>query len=424
MTRDVNLFADSKNVNEGSLYQKSLLSNGIRVVSEKIPYVRSVSIGVWIEAGTRDEPAEKNGIAHFLEHMVFKGTKTRTSFELADTLEALGGSLNAFTSKEITSFYAHVLDEHLEIAVDILADLLNHPLFDSQELEKEKNVVIEEIKDLEDAADDLIFDYFFEDIFSPHSLSFPTLGKKEIVRNFRREDLIEFREKNYTSNRIIIVAAGNIEHEILVDLCEKYFSQDQSFSRRNLLEFPPEKPARLERNYHGQQAHVCIGCRTIPYSAPGKYPLLLTNTILGTGMSSRLFQTLREKYGLVYSVFSFADFFIDTGVFGVYFGTDEENIERSIELINSELTKLLNHELKEDELFKRQSQLKGNLLLGLESTSNRMERLAKMEIYSHGFHTLDDVIQSIDQVKLDDVFKIANDYFHPNRLYQTIIRPD
>ncbi len=418
------MFADSKNVNEGSLYRKSVLSNGIRVVSEKIPYVRSVSIGVWIEAGTRDEPPEKNGIAHFLEHMVFKGTKTRTPFELADTLEALGGALNAFTSKELTSFYAHVLDEHLEIAVDILADLLNNPLFDPQELEKEKNVVIEEIKDLEDAPDDLIFDYFFEDVFSPHSLSLPTLGKKEIVGKFRREDLIEFKENNYTSDRIIIVAAGNIEHEKLVDLCGKYFSQNRTSSKRNLLKFSPEKPARLERTYHGQQAHVCIGCRTIPYSAPGKYPLLLTNTILGGGMSSRLFQTLRERYGLVYSVFSFADFFMDTGVFGVYFATDEKNIERSIELINSEFTKLLNNELEEDELFKRQSQLKGNLLLGLESTSNRMERLAKMEIYFQGFHTLDDVIQSIDQVKLEDVFNIASDYFHPTRLYQTIIRPN
>ncbi len=417
------MFSDSKNVNEGSLYRKSVLPNGIRIVSEKIPYVRSVSIGVWIEAGTRDELSEKNGIAHFLEHMVFKGTKTRTPFELADTLEALGGALNAFTSKELTSFYAHVIDEHLEIAIDILADLLNNPLFDSRELEKEKNVVIEEIKDLEDAPDDLIFDYFFDDLFSPHPLSLPTLGKKEIVQNFDRNDLISFKQKNYTSNRIVIAAAGNIEHQQLVDLSGKYFSESHSFSKRNFSTLPPKKPIRKERSCRAQQAHVCIGCQTIPYSSPEKYPLLLANTILGTGMSSRLFQTLREKYGLVYSVFSFTDFFVDTGVFGVYFATDDKKIDQSIELINKEFHKLLNKQLQEDELTKRQSQLKGNLLLGLESTSNRMERLAKMEIYSHGFHTLDDVIRSINQVKLEDIFTIAAHYFHPDKLHQTIIRP-
>jgi len=417
------LFEDSKNINEGSLYRKTILSNGLRVISEKIPYVRSVSIGLWIEAGTRDEPIQKNGIAHFLEHMVFKGTKTRSAFKLADTLEALGGALNAFTGKELTSFYAHVLDEHLEVAVDILADLLQNPLFDSLELEKEKNVVIEEIKDLEDAPDDLIFDYFFQDVFSHHPLSFPTLGKEDIVRSFKREDLLEFKEKNYTSNRIVIAAAGNIEHQQLVDLAGKYFSKIKTYSERDLSKLPEEGPARHERTYHAQQAHVCMGCRTMPYSAPEKYPLLLANTILGAGMSSRLFQTLREKYGLVYSVFSFTDFFIDTGVFGVYFGTDKKNIDRAIELTNSEFNRLLNKELLEDELAKRQSQLKGNLLLGLESTSNRMERLAKMEIYFHGFHTLDDVIQSIDQVTLEDIFIVANNYFDSSRLYQTIIRP-
>ncbi|NOY77570.1 MAG: insulinase family protein [Calditrichaeota bacterium] len=417
------MFANSKNVNEGSLYRKTVLPNGLRVISEKIPYVRSVSIGLWIEAGTRDEPAQKNGIAHFLEHMVFKGTKTRSAFKLADTLEALGGALNAFTGKELTSFYAHVLDEHLEVAVDILADLLENPLLDPQDIEKEKNVVIEEIRDLEDAPDDLIFDYFFQDIFSNHPLSFPILGQEKIVREFERRDLIEFKENNYTSNRIIIAAAGNIDHQQLVDLAGKYFSGIKTTSQRELLALPEERPERHIRTYRAQQAHVCMGCRTVPYSAPEKYPLLLVNTILGAGMSSRLFQTLREKYGLVYSVFSFTDFFMDTGVFGIYFGTDKGNIDQAIELTANEFNRLLNKELQEDELAKRQSQLKGNLLLGLESTSNRMERLAKMEIYFQGFQTLDDVIQSINEVTLEDIFDVAESYFNSHRIYQTIIRP-
>ncbi|GBD95048.1 protease 3 precursor [bacterium BMS3Abin05] len=416
--------SQNKNVNESSLYKKTVLSNGIRVVSEKIPYVRSVSIGIWIEAGTRDETEETNGIAHFSEHMLFKGTKKRNTFEIADALESLGGGLNAFTGKELTSYYAHVLDEHLDMAMDVLTDLILNPLLDPKELEKEKNVVLEEIKDFEDALDELIFDFFFQDLFSPHPISFSTLGKKEVVQGFKRDDLIQFMRSHYSANRIVIAAAGNLEHQQLVDLTGKYFSSLNSFSTRKLKDYPEDKPARRERTGHTQLTHICVGCRAIPYTHEKKYPLLLTNTILGAGMSSRLFQTLREQYGLAYSVFSFSDFYLDTGVFGVYVGTDEKNIDQSIELIINEFNKLRDKKLKEEELTRRQSQLKGNLLLGLESTSNRMDRLAKMEIYLHEFHTLDDVIHEIDQVRLKDVIETAETFFTPEKVYQTIVKPN
>ncbi len=390
-------------------------------MTEKIPYVRSVSLGIWVEAGTRDETPEKNGLAHFLEHMVFKGTENRNAFEIADTLESLGGSLNAFTSKELTSYYAHVLDEHVGIAMDVLSDLILHPLFDPEDIKKEKNVVIEEIRDMEDTPDDLIFEYFFRDLFHPHPLSFSTLGQKEIVRNLTRNDLLEFLKSEYTANRIIVAAAGNVEHAQVVDLAATYFSNLPSGGKRDLGKLP--EPGANIHFWPGnaQQTHMCLGCQTVPYNHPKRHSLLLLNTILGGGMSSRLFQLLREKYALAYSVFSFADFYLDTGVFGVYIGTDESKIDKTIDLILQEFEKLPRD--KFEEIEKKKSELKGNLLLGLESTSNRMSRLAKMEIYFNEFHTLDDVIHSIEGVTVQDVLSTAEEFLNRERLVETIMKP-
>ncbi len=408
-------------MNEGSLYQKTVLPNGLRVVTEKIPYVRSVSLGIWVEAGTRDESPEKNGIAHFLEHMVFKGTENRNAFEIADALESLGGNLNAFTSKELTSYYAHVLDEHVGVAMDVLSDLILHPLFDPADIEKEKSVVIEEIRDMEDTPDDLIFEYFFHDLFHPHALSLSTLGKKDIVRSFSRDDLWQFLQSQYTANRILIAAAGNVEHQEIVDLAERYFSHLLTH-RKRLLEPVPNVEARTHL-WEGtaQQSHICLGSQTVPYDHPKRYPLLLLNTILGSGMSSRLFQLLREEYALAYSVFSFADFYLDTGILGVYIGTDESKVDDTLGLISQEFEHLRHDTI--GELEKKKSELKGNLLLGLESTSNRMSRLAKMEIYLQRFNTLDDVIRSIENVSVEDVLEVVEEFLTEERLVKTIMKP-
>ncbi len=415
--------ASNQNVNESSLYQKTVLSNGLRIVTEKIPYVRSVSIGLWIEAGTRDELPEQNGIAHFLEHMVFKGTENRNAFEIADALESLGGNLNAFTSKELTSFYAHVLDEHVGIALDVLSDLILHPLFDRAEIEKEKNVVIEEIRDMEDTPDDLIFEYFFQDLFRPHPLSLSTLGKKEIVAKLTRQDLLNFLQNHYTPNRIVLAAAGNVEHEQIVELADKYFSHLSGQSQRHLGNLPELRAGRYFWESTAQQTHICLGCPVIPYNHPKRHALLLLHTILGSGMSSRLFQLLREQYALAYSVFSFADFYLDTGVFGVYIGTDDSKIDAALKLIHGTFQDLRRKKMDPTELEKKKSELKGNLLLGLESTSNRMSRLAKMEIYLNKFNTLDDVIHDIEKVTLEQILSVTEEFFSEKRMVETILKP-
>ncbi|RKY81082.1 hypothetical protein DRQ00_00675 [candidate division KSB1 bacterium] len=409
-----------------SIYNKSTLTNGIRVISEQIPHVRSVSIGVWIIAGSRDETEENNGIAHFIEHMAFKGTQKRKTYEIAEALESVGGHLNAFTSKELTCFYAHVLDENLNMAVDVLSDIVLNSLFSEEEIEKEKNVVIEEINDLEDSPDELIHEYFVRDLYYPHPLSFSILGKRENVQNYHRDDLLDFIKQNYTPNRILIAAAGNVNHKALVEICDKYFGnyRNNSLSNRQLLKIPEEKPKiSVIENPNINQAHICIGARSVEYTNPKKFSLLVLNTILGSGMSSRLFQSVRETHGIAYSVYSFFDFLMDTGMFGVYIATDRNKIDQAISLTKSEFERLKTEPIPKEELQKRKYQLKGNLMLGLEGTANRMNRLAKMGIYLDTFVTLDDTLNYIDKVTSPDILEAANELFTPEKLYTTILKP-
>lgn len=405
-------------------YRKTILDNGIRVVTERIPHVRSVSIGIWIQAGTCDEAPEYNGVAHFVEHMVFKGTETRSSLEIADAIESLGGSINAFTSKELTCFYAQVLDENIEVALEILSDLVLHPRLDENDIEREKGVVLEEIMELEDTPSELVHEIFIQDLFKPHPLSFSILGTKETVQRLGREDILRFMSENYSANRVVVAAAGNLDHNHVVRLAEKFLGRLSSASSRNLPELPPERPATNVVKNRFQQAHICIGRRAFHYTHPRRYPLLLLNTILGYGMSSRLFQNIREKHGLAYSIYSFADFLKDTGIFGVYLGTDPENIDLSVELVKKELKDLKENHLDNGELEKRKNQLKGNLILGLESTSGRMNRLAKMEIYRGDFLSIEIIIQSINAVTEEDIHSVAEELFDDHQLYLTILKPE
>jgi predicted Zn-dependent peptidase len=404
-------------------YKKSLLENGIRVVSEKIPYVHSVSIGIWILAGTIDESIENNGVAHFVEHMVFKGTKKRSSLEIADSLEALGGHLNAFTGKELTCYYAHILDENIEIAVDVLSDLVLNPKLLTEDIEKEKRVVLEEISELDDTPDELIHEHFIESLFQPHPLSFSTLGKKSTIKSLGKKHIKDFIRENYTGNRIVISAAGNVEHETIVDLVTKYLSKLPKLSKRNKTIIPKEhfQKRYFENSY--QQAHICIGRRSFSYSDPKRYAMLLLNTILGFGMSSRLFQNIREKHGLAYSIYSFSDFLEDTGIFGVYLGTDKDKIDLAIDLVLKELKQFKFNKIEESELNKRKNQLKGNLLLGLESTSNRMNRLARTEINYGDFFSIDSIITSIDKVTNVQISELADWLFQNEKLTTIIFKP-
>jgi predicted Zn-dependent peptidase len=390
-------------------YQKTVLTNGIRIVTETIPYVRSVSCGVWIDVGSRDEDEEMNGISHFIEHMVFKGTKKYSNLQIARSLESVGGYLNAFTTKEHTCFYARILDAHMNKAIDVLSDIVQHPIFDPKEIEKERSVVLEELKNIEDDPDDIIHDYLERSVYYKHPLGFPVIGRADSIRKFNRDNMFHYMKNHFLPERMVVAAAGNLVHEKLVE------EVDARFKVRGVKrEFHRQQGPRENHSSHEvferphTQAYVCIG--TIGYSVRNKlrYPLLVLNTMLGDGMSSRLFQNIREKYGFAYAVYSFANLLSDTGNFGVYIGTDNENVDRSLDLIYKEFSSLREKGSGRAELERTKTQMKGSMMLGLENMSNRMMRLGSSELYFREFLTLDDVIRKIDNVHNEHIAEVAN----------------
>jgi predicted Zn-dependent peptidase len=408
-----------------STYRKSTLDNGIRVVTEEIPYVRSVSFGVWINVGSRDETAQTNGISHFLEHMMFKGTRNYSVGEIARSLESVGGYLNAFTSKEHTCFYARSLDAHLSRAVRVIADLVQNPRFDVKEIEKEKLVILEEIKNIEDDPDDLIHDYFDAALYHDHSLAFPVIGKAENIRRFTRDDLRAHQAAHYVPDRMVIAAAGNIRHEQVVCLVEEQFTI-RNRHRKIGARTTGWKPQHSTTQVHPKpitQAHVCTGTVAYGVRSAQRYPLLMLNALLGEGMSSRLFQSLRERYGYAYSVYSFVNTLSDTGNVGIYIGMDANNIDASMSVIRRELDKLRRTSVGRLELQRTKAQIKGSMMLSLESMSSRMMRLGTGEMYYGRHITLDEIVNKIDEVTLDDIHRVANNLLDLDRFSTIIIRP-
>ncbi len=410
-------------MDQHSQFQKTVLPGGVRVVSEWIPQVRSVALGFWVEAGTRDELPEENGISHFIEHMLFKGTARHTAAEIAESLEAVGGHLNAFTGKEATCYYAHHLDEHLPIAVEIVCDLLTGSLFDQQEIAKEKSVVIEEINAVDDTPEDLIHELFYHDLFPSHALGTSTLGTRETVSSFTRGQLLDYMRRHYAQNRLVIAAAGNVDHEELLALLQGRLAALPETSE-HLLVAPS-----CERNLHsikedvGSQTHICLGTRALRFEDQRKFHFLTMNTLFGGGMSSRLFQNIRERHGLAYSIYSFHDFMYDTGIFGTYLGTDPERETQAVSLLKEEIRRLRDEPIPANELGRTKNQLKGSLMLGLESTSSRMNRLANMEIYLSRYYSLDEVLEGIAQVTSAGIQQLAADLFELDQLTLTVIRP-
>ncbi|MBI5464021.1 MAG: insulinase family protein [Ignavibacteriales bacterium] len=407
-------------------YAKTVLPNGLRIVSEEIPHVRSVSVGVWIDSGSRDETVANNGISHFIEHVVFKGTEKRSVREIAQSLEAVGGYLNAFTGKEHTCFYARTLDEHAGLAIDVLSDLMLHPVFPTKELEKEKAVVIDELRHSEDDPDDIIHDYFEKALYGSHPLGFPVIGTEQNLRSFNRNELIGFRAKTYVPPRVLIAAAGRISHEHLVDLTEKYFSFAAASSNVEPARRKPT-PLKGQRNVLSkpiQQAHVCMGTTSFNITNRNRYPMLVLNTLLGDGMSSRLFQNIREKYGFAYTVYSFTNLISDTGSFGTYVGTDHRHVEKSIALVWKELDKLKTRLVSKSELQRTKAQLKGSMMLSLESIPNRMIRLGSSELYFGELNSLDAITKKIDAVMPDSIQDIAQELFQEDRFSTVIFTPN
>lgn len=407
-------------------YRKTILPGGIRVVSEEIPHVRSVSIGVWIDVGSRDETEPTNGISHLIEHMVFKGTANRSVREIARSIESVGGYLNAFTSKEHTCYYARVLDEHTPLALDVISDLILHPLFPEKELEKERGVIIEELKNAEDDPDDIIHDNFEKAIFGSHPLGFAVIGTEKNLRTLSRNDLLRYHRQHYVGQKMVVAAAGNIRHENLLDLVKEYFDETPANTLSNgdrRMKPQLRQTDRIEISKPIQQAHVCLGRPTFGIKNKLRFPLMTLNTLLGDGMSSRLYQNIREKYGFAYSVYSYANLMSDAGTFAAYIGTDKSHIDASIDLILKELTKLKNKHVGNAELLRTKAQLKGSMMLSLESMPSRMMRLGSSELYFGELMSLDSIVREIDAVSSEQLHDLTNGIFDVNKFSFVVFNP-
>lgn len=392
-------------------FYRSRLSNGIPIVAANIPYLRSVSIGIWFKVGSRNETPELNGIFHFLEHLAFKGTKRRSAHQIAIEMDSIGGHINAFTSREYTCYTAKVLDEHLPIAIDVLSDILLHSVFDPKEIERERKVILEEINMVEDTPDDLIFDMLYHDVWSNHSLGLPTQGFPETVKKISRQDILSHMERFYSSNNVIISIAGNIDFSDSVDLLEKHFCKFKSGEKIDPGSVHKMKIGTVCKYKKLEQVHVCLATAGIKTNDKQRYECYLLNAILGGSMSSRLFQKIREEKGLAYSVHSINSNYRDTGMFMVYAATGIKNYTTVVELIVQELKEITNNKVDAKELEKAKNQLKGGLMLSLESSGSRMVQLAKEEMYFKKHFTLDEMIKSIDAVTAGGIKNLANRLF-------------
>ncbi|HET9491176.1 MAG TPA: pitrilysin family protein [Methylomirabilota bacterium] len=404
-------------------YRKSLLPNGIRVITEEMSHVRSVAVGVWVETGSRHEPDERAGISHLIEHLVFKGTATRSAEEIARTMDSVGGQMDAFTTKEHTCFYVQVLDEHLPLAVDLLTDILLHPRFDADELEREKSVVLQEIKMVEDTPDDLIHDLFSAHVWAGHPLGRPILGSREAVEAYRRELVHAHFVGHYVPPKIIIAVAGNVTHARAVELFGAGFDGFRLPAVEPPSQLPVMRPGVNIVPKPLEQVHLVIGFPGLSHGAPERYALFLLNDIVGGSMSSRLFQEVRERQGLAYSIHSGVQPFRDTGLLYIYAATDSANFSKVLKALLKELRDLKKNGVSVDELKRAKDHLKGSLMLSLESTSSRMNRLAKHEMHLGSFLTMDAMLASIDGVRHEEVQALVSDLLDEERLALTTYGP-
>ena len=402
--------------------ERAELPNGLVVVTEKMPHVRSVSVGIWLGTGSRGESPERNGIAHFIEHMVFKGTERRTAEEIAQSVDSVGGMLDAFTAKEMTCFNAKVLDEHLPIAFDVLSDLVLRPRFDEADITKEKQVVLEEIKMEEDNPEYLIHELFTQNFWRDHPLGMPILGTPETVSQFSQGAVSECFEEWYAPNRVVITAAGNLEHARLVDLVVREFD-GATRSPNAPRPTPPETHACVEQRDKKEleQVHILLGVPSYPLAHERRYAASLLNVILGGGMSSRLFQNIRERQGLAYAIESDLSPYTDSGVLSVYAGTSRESATKLIRSVCEEFRGVRGDGVSAEELRRAKDHLKGSMMLSLESTSARMSNLARQAMYLHRYISLDEMLASIEAVTREEVHAIARDFFEPGRITLTVL---
>ena len=405
-------------------YYLTTLPGGTKIVSEFIPHVQSFTLGFWFNVGARDESVRNNGISHFIEHMLFKGTKKRSAKMIAEEIESYGGYLNAFTSKEHTCYYSKGLSENLGRTFSVLSDLIQNPLFKEIHIRKEAGVVIDELKDIDDNPEELLYDKFEEIIFNGSKLSFPVIGKENNIRNFNSNTLFNYHGKNYNTDGLLIVASGNLRHDELIKLTEKYITEGKAGRKRSREQFQTNKVKDIFIEKDVQQVHTIIGRATYGYNDKKRIPVRFLSALLGEGSSSRLFLAVREKLGITYQINSFLNSYNDTSAFGVYFSTNQNQYAKVIDIIYREFKKLKDIPITEKELKKVKEYLKGGVVLSLESTTNRMMRIANSILYYDKVFSIEDYLSKIEKITVEDVQRTAKELLNDSKLIKVILKSD
>lgn len=407
------------------MFIREHLKNGIRIVAEEIKYVNSVSIGIWVKTGSRYENSLNNGVSHFIEHMLFKGTNKRSAKEIANSIDKIGGQLNAFTAKECTCFYAKVLDSHFDIALDVLSDMFLNSSFSQVEIEKEKGVVLEEINMYEDSPEDLVHDIFTQTVWADNPLGMSILGTEDSLNALTRDNIIDYFNKNYTPNNIVISIVGNFDKNIVFEEIEKVFG---SYNPKNTVRENGSNPNFISnciiKNKDTEQAHICIGYNGIELGSKYTYSLLVMNNIFGGAMSSRLFQKIREEKGLAYSVFSYPSSYIGCGLFSIYAGMKPSQMKSVLDIIYNEIEDVRKNSITNQELYDSKEQLKGSYILGLESTSGRMISIGKSELLLDRIYSPKEVLELIDSVTMDEIKYVIDCIFDDKCKGTAIIGPN
>jgi len=404
------------------MYKSYKLKNGIRIVTEHIPYFHSVSIGFWFRVGSAFEDPDENGLSHFIEHMMFKGTEERTARQIAKTLDSIGGQINAFTAKEYMCFYCNVVDEHIEMTLDLLSDMLLYSKYDSKEIDKEKNVILEEIDMYEDSPEDVVHELLCKAYFENHPLAFPILGEPEGLLKYSKSDILNFKQKYFTTDNLVIAVAGKLHEEKLISLIEKYLG---NWQHRGTV--PKEKGFRLSEpkilftEKDIEQYHVSLSYPGITVNNSDLYPMLIMNNLLGGGMSSRLFQNIREERGLAYSVYSYPSTYLSTGMYSIYAATRPEQCEKVINIILNEIQLLINKGFTYEEFHIAKEQLKGNYILSNETTGSRMNAIGKAKTLLDKVLTPDQILEKINKVQPEDVREVIKKTFCNQNVYAALV---
>lgn len=394
------------------MIKKYTLDNGLRIMTEKLDYVKSVSFGIWVKVGSVNENDNTNGMSHFIEHMLFKGTSNRSANQIAEDTDNIGGQMNAFTSKDCTCFYVKVLDENLDEAVDILSDMFFNSTFEKEEIEKEISVVTEEIKMYEDSPEDVVHDKLSETVFKNSALAYPILGTINNLKSYTREKVLDYKNEQYTPERTVISIAGNFDEDYLIKVLKDKFGKWENKQASCEISDSEYISDIVGVNKELEQLHICLGTKTIGRHDDLYYPLMIMNNLFGGTMSSKIFQEIREKRGLVYSIYSFTSNYAENGLFGIYAGLAYENLEEAVKTILFEMEKMKDSKITVDEFNRAKQQIKSNYILGLESTSSRMSSIGRRELLYNEIVTPDEVVEKINSVQLEDITKISKMIFN------------